>query len=359
MAHHVHSFVMKPELAQTMTADGVAIAYAVTGSGPTLIRLPWVPFSNVVAEWRIPSLHRAYFALSDHLRLVQYDGRGTGHSQRDVDEVTLETMLRDLEAVVEATGSQRFALLGLFVSCSAAIAYAARHPERMTGLVLFGGALRFWDLLGVSSTQALMSLIERDWDTFVEAATHAWYGWPDPVTGTRGAAAFRDATTPEIARKTLREASRTDVSADATTIRCPALVLHRSGASTIPLSASEALVAALPASRLELIDGSSANLFAEYPEEVARRIVGFVEDPAAPPTVPPRRPAGPHTVGGLSPREMDVLRRIAAGESNGEIARHLHLSINTVERHVTNLYRKIDVRSRAEATAFAIRNGLA
>jgi DNA-binding NarL/FixJ family response regulator len=64
-------------------------------------------------------------------------------------------------------------------------------------------------------------------------------------------------------------------------------------------------------------------------------------------------------VSGLSPREVEVLRRIAAGESNGEIAQHLHLSINTVERHVTNVYRKIDARSRAEATAFAIRNDLA
>lgn len=157
----------------------------------------------------------------------------------------------------------------------------------------------------------------------------------------------------------MRAASRIDVTADAVAIRCPALVLHRRGASSIPLSASEAMAAALPAGQLELIDGSSANLFAEYPEEVARRIAGFVVDPAASPRIPSGRPRSMRTVGGLSPREVDVLRRIAAGESNGEIARHLQLSINTIERHVTNLYRKIDARSRAEATAFAVRNGLA
>jgi DNA-binding NarL/FixJ family response regulator len=350
---------MTPRLAQAKTADDVAIAYAVTGSGPTLIHLPWVPFGNVVAEWRIPSLQQAYRTLSDDLRLVQYDGRGTGHSQRDVDEVRLETMLCDLETVVEAVGAQRFALLGLYVSCGVAIVYAARHPERVTSMVLFGGALRFWDLLGVSSTQALMSLIERDWDTFSESAAHAWYGWPDPVTGARGADAFREAVTPEIARKTMRAASRIDVTANAAAVRCPVLVLHRMGASSIPLSASEAMEAALPDGQIEHIDGSSANLFAQYPEEVARRIAGFVHDPAAPPSTPPRRLAGLGAVGGLSPREMEVRQRIAAGESNGEIARHLHVSINTVERHVTNLYRKIDVRSRAEATAFAIRNDLA
>ncbi|MBV9282645.1 MAG: alpha/beta fold hydrolase [Chloroflexi bacterium] len=350
---------MEPQLAHVMTADNVAIAYTVTGSGPTLIFLPGVPLSNVLAEWRIPSLHQAYLALSDHLRLVQYDGRGTGRSQRDVDEVTLATLLTDLEAVVDATGSTRFALLGFYLSCSLAIAYAARHPERVTSLVLFGGALRGWDLLRVSSTQALVSLIERDWDTFAESATHAWYGWPDPVTGARGADAFRDATTPEIARQTMREASRIDVTADASAVHCPALVLHRTGASVVPLAVSQALAAAIPAGRLELVDGSSASLFAEYPEDLARRIAGFVVDPAAPQMPPRRHPGGPRAVGGLSPREVEVLRRIAAGESNGEIAQHLQVSINTVERHVTNLYRKIDARSRAEATAFAIKNGLA
>jgi DNA-binding NarL/FixJ family response regulator len=157
----------------------------------------------------------------------------------------------------------------------------------------------------------------------------------------------------------MREASRTDVTADAAAIRCPVLVLHRTGASVVPLAASQALAAALPAGQLELIDGSLASLFAEYPEDLARRIVGFVIDPAAPPMSLPRRPGGLSAVAGLSPREVEVLRRIAAGESNGEIAQHLHVSINTVERHVTNLYRKIDARSRAEATAFAIRNGLA
>jgi pimeloyl-ACP methyl ester carboxylesterase/DNA-binding CsgD family transcriptional regulator len=350
---------MKPMPALTMTSDGVAIAYTVSGSGPTLIHLPGVPLSNVVAEWRIPSLNQAYLALSGELHLVQYDGRGTGHSQRDVDDVTLEAMLRDLDAVVEAAGSLQFALFGFYLSCSIAIAYAARYPERVTSLILFGGALRGWDLLRISGTQALVSLIERDWDTFVESAAHAWYGWPDPVTGALGAEAFRDAATPEIARMTMREASRVDVTVDASAVRCPALVLHRAGVPVVPLSASQALVATIPDARLEFIKGSSASLFAEYPEELAQRIIRFVADPSATPAILSHHPTRSRPTGGLSPREVEVLQRIAAGESNGEIALHLHLSINTVERHVTNIYRKIGARSRAEATAFAVRNGLA
>jgi pimeloyl-ACP methyl ester carboxylesterase len=125
---------LQPRLARATTTDGAAIAYIVTGSGPTLIHLPGVPLSNVAAEWQIPSLEQAYRALSSHLRLVQCGGRGAGQSQRNVDEVTLETMLCDLEAVVETTGTHRFAPFGFYLSCSIVIAYAARHPERVTGL---------------------------------------------------------------------------------------------------------------------------------------------------------------------------------------------------------------------------------
>ncbi|MBV9544010.1 MAG: alpha/beta fold hydrolase [Chloroflexi bacterium] len=336
----------------------MAIAYAVSGSGPTLVHLPGVPLSNFAAERRIPSLKQAYSGLTKQLRFVQYDGRGTGHSQRDVDGVTLDAMLRDLEAVVAAVSADRFTLLGFYMSCLAAIAYASRHPARVKSLVLFGGATRGWDLMSSDRTQALISLIDRDWGMFVESATHAWLGWPDPLTGALAAEAFREATTPTIARQAMREASRMDVTSEAQAVRCPALVLHRPDASGTPLGAAETLAAALPDCRLELLPGTSSHLFGEHPDEVVQRIVQFIANPSAPPTSRPPGRAASGAERGLSPREADVLRCLAAGDSNGEIARRLGLSVNTVERHVTNVYRKIDARSRSDATAFAIRTGI-
>ncbi|MGH3422398.1 MAG: response regulator transcription factor [Streptosporangiaceae bacterium] len=145
-----------------------------------------------------------------------------------------------------------------------------------------------------------------------------------------------------------------------TTTPAAALVLHRRGASMVPLAASEALAAALPAGHLELVDGMSGHLFAEHPDEVAGRVAAFVTDPHAPPPPAWRGPAPPAGAGHrLSRREAEILWHIAAGESNAQIAQLLGLSVNTVERHVTNLYRKIDARSRAHATAYAIRHGLA
>jgi DNA-binding CsgD family transcriptional regulator len=155
--------------------------------------------------------------------------------------------------------------------------------------------------------------------------------------------------------------SSDDPRRDLDRVRCPVLVLHRADAQVISLEASTALARSLPGGRLALLPGSSASLFFEATEQAVDRIVAFVKDPVAEPAAAAedRRIRAARGSGGLSPRETEVLRLLAAGETNGQIAALLGLSINTVERHVVNLYRKIDVRGRAEATAWAIRNGVA
>jgi pimeloyl-ACP methyl ester carboxylesterase len=111
------------ELATATTTDGVTIAWTASGSGPALVLLPGVPFSNVDGEWRIPVLQRAFEALGQTVQLIQYDGRGTGRSQRDVTDLSLEAYLRDLEAVVEAAHVQQVVLLGFYHSVTHAIAW--------------------------------------------------------------------------------------------------------------------------------------------------------------------------------------------------------------------------------------------
>ena len=354
-----YAAIVDPETHVATASDGVRITWTSLGNGPTLIYLPGVPFSNAEGEWRIPVVRRALLRLAKHVRLVQFDGRGTGRSQRDVNDVSIAAHLRDIDAVVAAAGVEQCVLLGFYHSSLPAIAWAARHPERVRGLVLFGGATRGWDMMRGPGTQALLSLIERDWDTFVESITHAWLGWPAGEEGRLAAEWFRSSTSPAIARATLEAAGLEDVSRDAARVRCPVLILHRADATVIPIALSEDLAKALPTARLEILPGSSASLFFENADVVVDRLVAFVRDPAgASNPVPPRRSrAGPSP--NLSPREVDVLRLLADGDTNGQIAARLGLSINTVERHVGNVYRKIDARGRAEATAWAIRNGVA
>jgi pimeloyl-ACP methyl ester carboxylesterase/DNA-binding CsgD family transcriptional regulator len=352
---------VEPDLAFATTTDGVRIAWTSIGRGPTLIHLPGVPFSNVEGEWQVPVLRRAYTELGEQLRLIQYDGRGTGRSQRVVTDLSHEAFVRDLDAVIEAAGVEHVVLLGFYHSASQAITWAARHPERVRGLILFGATARGADAMAGTGTQALLSLIERDWDTFIESIAHAWLGWPVGEEGKLAADWFRTSTTPAVARATLQGASETDVTADAGRVQCPVLVLHRMDATVIRFELSAELARTLPGGRLETIPGSSATLFFATTELVVDRVVSFVRDPLAQPSTAGggvrARPA--RGSGGLSPRETEVLRLLAGGESNGQIASALGISINTVERHVANLYRKIDARGRAEATGWAIRNGVA
>lgn len=348
---------MEPTLNYARTRDGLTIAYTVVGRGPPLVWVSPVPMSNVIGMWRVPALRDAYEMLARRVRLIQYDGRGTGSSQRDVDldRLGLEPMLDDLDAVVGNAGLERFALLGFYSSVAHALAYAARNPRRVTHLVLFGGSLRTLDAMAPAETQALVSLIERDWDLFAETAAHAWMGWAATDSGRPAAEAFRAAATPAVARATLEAARASDVSAEVANVVAPALVLHRQGAHQIPVEVSRRLADALPGGRLVVLDGDAPALFLDDPEGDVALVADFVTDAAPSPRDRPS-PRRPDT---LTPRELDVLRLLGAGESNAEIAHRLGISIHTVERHAANLYRKIGARGRADAAAYAVRRGIA
>lgn len=267
---------MEPALRYARTSDGVAIAYTLTGDGPALVWLPPVPLSNVFGQWRVPRFRDAYERLGQHVRLVLYDGRGTGHSQRDVDDFSLEAMLRDLDAVVSHAEIDEFALLGYYSSAVTAIAYAARHPNRVTRLVLFGGTSRLLDAMSAPESQALVTLIDRDWDLFVDSAAHAWMGWSVGEEGRLVADAFRTATTPIAARAMLNAARDMDVSADVGSVHVPALVVHRQGERQIPLEVSEQLAQALPNGRLLRLEGTSAGLFLEDPDADLAVLLDFL-----------------------------------------------------------------------------------
>ena len=346
---------MVPQLGYARTADDVTIAYAVDGQrGPTLVWLPPAPFSDVLAQYGIPLLRDIYARLASRLRLILYDGRGSGHSQREVSDLTLDADLRDLDAVVAEARLTRFALLGYYHSVPTALAYAARHPDRVTHLVLFGGTARGFDPMSGGETQALLTLIDRDWDLFTETAAHLWMGWGAGEHGRRMADMFRSASTPANMKATLEASARTDVSSELSKVTTPTLVLQSRSDRQLPAELSQALVRSLPNGRIGLMSGNATSLFADEAEADTDIILDFLTDA---PLAGDRRPTKPDA-SGLTPRELEVLRLVAGGETNAEIAHRLGLSVHTVERHAANLYRKIGARGRADATAYAVRRGL-
>jgi DNA-binding CsgD family transcriptional regulator/pimeloyl-ACP methyl ester carboxylesterase len=339
----------------------VSLAFTVAGDGPALVFVPWVPFSNLLLEWQNPLLHRVFEQLSRRLTVIQYDGRGTGHSQRDVADLSLDAMISDLEAVVARAGVAEVSLLGQYNSCPHAIAYAARHPQRVKRMVLFGGSARGWNAMSNKQTQALLSLIEQDWDLFSDSAAHQWLGWSAAEAGRATADQIRGAVTPQIARAMMQVASAADVTDQLPDVAAPTLVVHRRGMTQIPMDVPRSLAMGLPRGLLVMLEGAQPTLFGDGPDAVVRMLLDFlcdgIEPAAVADAVAPGHPAA--RPGGLSRRELEVLRLVAAGESNRQIARRLGLSTHTIERHVANLYRKIGARGRADATAHALRNGLA
>lgn len=188
---------------------------------------------------------------------------------------------------------------------------------------------------------------------FAETAAHTWMGWDAGESGRLIAESFRTATTPTLARALFVASADIDVSAEAGLVTAEALVLHRQGERQMPVEMSRQLAAALPNGRLQVLDGSTPTLFFENPDHDVGVIGRFLLDGTTRPE--PATVAGPD---GLTVRELAVLRLVAGGESNAEIAGALGISVHTVERHVANLYRKIRARGRADATGYALRNGL-
>jgi DNA-binding NarL/FixJ family response regulator len=352
-----------PRISYARSADGVSLAFTVAGDGPAVVFVPWVPFSNLRMEWQNPRLNRVFEQLAQRLTLVHYDGRGTGHSQRDVTDLSLEAMVADLEAVIDRAGLAQVSLLGQYNSCPHAIAYAACYPERVRRVVLFAGSARGWDAMSARQTQALLSLIEQDWDLFADTAAHQWMGWSAGEAAGRAVAdGIRQAVTPQIARATMQAASAADVTELLPRVAARTLVLHPRDMTQIPIDVARSLAMSLPRGRLILLEGAQPVLFAEDTGDIVSMLAGFLRDGIEPAQAPPAGAPAGHTglpPDGLSPREVEVLRLVAAGESNSQIARRLGLSTHTVERHVANLYRKIGARGRADATVYALRSGLA
>jgi DNA-binding CsgD family transcriptional regulator/pimeloyl-ACP methyl ester carboxylesterase len=359
----VRSVLTVPPISYARGADGVSLAFTVAGDGPALVFVPWVPFSNLRMEWQNPRLNAVFELLVKRLTLVHYDGRGTGHSQRDVTDLSLDAMVSDLEAVINRAGLAEVTLLGQYNSCPHAIAYAARHPDRVTRMVLFCGSARGWNAMSAKQTQAMLSLIEQDWDLFADTAAHQWMGWSAGDAGRAVAETIRSAVTPQIARATMQAASAVDVTELLPGVAAPTLVLHPRDMTQIPVEVARSLAMGLPRGRLILLEGTQPVLFPEQPDEVATMLADFLVRGIEPAETPSDGPSAGRRVApasdGLSAREHEVLQLVAAGESNSQIARRLGLSTHTIERHVANVYRKIGARGRADATAYAMRNGLA
>lgn len=337
------------------TKDGVNVAFWTLGEGAAFVH-PTLGTTAGHREWEIPECRRWYEQLANRWKLVRYDNRGEGLTDRNVSVRSLEASVADLETVVDRLGLEKFVLFGPWYGGPPAIAYAAQHPERVSQLILWCTFARGSEWLQLSQLQAARTLIDKDWTVYTETVAHVIFGWPEGEPARRYAALLRESITPERLEEWYAEVGEWDVSTLLPQVLAPTLVLHRRG-HILGLEVARGLAAGIGNSELVLLDGDSTAPYIGDTGAVLRAIQEFL--PEGEPSHETPRAAGERgPTANLTAREREVLRLIAGGRTNNEIAEELTLSIRTVARHSTNIYAKIGVRGRSEATAYAIRHGL-
>jgi pimeloyl-ACP methyl ester carboxylesterase/DNA-binding CsgD family transcriptional regulator len=356
---------MDPHIRYAPTPDGVSIAFWTLGGGAPLVYMAGGPWSHVEL-WDIPECRRWYERLAQKRMLVRYDVRGTGWSEREVSDYSLDALVADVEAVVDRLGLDRFEMFGAFDAGPVAIAYAARHPERISSLILWCSWARSSDIRS-PRIRAWLGLLDQDWELMTDTCAHLALGWPAGEVGRHAAQRLRESVTPEAARAALEAMGRFDVTSLLPKVEAPTLVLHRSDIPWLPVDIARELASRIPDARLTVVEGESTAPYLGDTEAVASTIDEFLgeggEEQAARwavglGTEPEKSHAARAYPDGLTAREVEVLRRLAGGKTNNEIAEELYVSVRTVERHVANIYAKVGTRGRANATAYALTHHL-
>ena len=212
---------MEPRIRYAKTSDGVSIAFFTMGEGMPIVMLPGMPFSNVQKERKRSPLGLPFDFAAARWKLVAYDRRGNGLSQRDVDDFSLDTLVLDLEAVADQVALEPFALFAPALAGPVSIAYAARHPDRVSHLVLLNSYASgdvFWQS---PRARAFRALRETDWKTYTEAMARFFFEEPE-----QGVAFINEAATPEVVRKFMAATEQLDASELLSRVKCPTLVLH-------------------------------------------------------------------------------------------------------------------------------------
>jgi pimeloyl-ACP methyl ester carboxylesterase len=351
---------MRQEVRFCTAADGVRLAYAISGDGPPLVRAPhW--FTHLEHDWTNPTMRPWVEDLSKRYRLLRFDQRGTGMSDREVPGISPAAHARDLETVVDAAGFERFALIGLSQGAAYAIAYTAQHPERVSHLVICGGFARGWAKRGwpaerIEQMETMVKLIEFGWGTDDPSfrQVFAYQFMPDAsLDAIRGFNDLMPLTASASTAATIFKTNGTlDVQADARRIRCPTLVLHGRGEVRIPFEEGRLIAGLIPGARFVTLETRNHLMMQTEPawRDFLEALAGFYP--------PEKVAAAASAFRSLTGREREILDLIAEGLDNAQIAARLDLSEKTVRNNITHIFDKIGVENRSKAIVLARESGL-
>ena len=345
---------MAPRVQYARSSDGMNIAYVATGDGYPLFWLPHYLASHVQLEWDFPQQF-LYARLAERLRVIRFDCRGLGLSDRDVDDISLEARMRDLDAVAGKLGIDRFALAGIEGGGNLAAAYARTHPDRVSHLALINWTPRFRADNNSPRLKSLGRLMREDWELFTENIGAQSFGYDTPLA--RGYSKLvRSAVSHDLAVRYGDQLIEEEMLPILAEVTVETLVLHSQRNAYASEDAARLAAATAPNASLVTFEGGLPDHIYPLLDAVADFVLQGADSPARPLPAPP--PPMAEDDAGLTGRETEILSLLARGFSNREMADQLVLSPRTIERHLENLYRKTGARNRAEATAYAYTRGL-
>ncbi|HUQ86820.1 MAG TPA: alpha/beta fold hydrolase [Vicinamibacterales bacterium] len=339
------------------SSDGLRLAWSESGSGMPLVRAAtWLTHLEYDLDSPVWVHWLSFF--SEHFRLIRYDERGCGMSDWNVRDISLERRVADLETIVEAAElNEPFTLLGISQGAAVCLTYAIRHPERVARIVLCGGyargALRRDDAESHRLFEAISDLGSL-WGSdnpafrqvftsrFIPEGTDEQLRWFNELC--------QKTVAPELAPVIMRARGETDVTALLSQVRTPTLVLHARNDGIAPLSEGRYLASEIPGAQFVELDSRNHILLAHEPawDRFREAVLAFTGQ---------REAADAPAFASLSRRERETLILLAEGLSNSEIAERLGISEKTVRNHLSHLFDKLGVWSRAQAIVFARDHG--
>jgi pimeloyl-ACP methyl ester carboxylesterase/DNA-binding CsgD family transcriptional regulator len=338
----------EPPVRYVRTHDGYDLAYCDVGTGRPVVLLPGRLNSMAYTWYRWAS----WFApLREANRFVSFDARGQGLSTRGLREShAVEDYVTDVALVLDHLKLSEPILVAHGYGGHVAVRYVTQHPERVSALVLVSvtATIQAWNM------SLWQGVAGENWDIFLRSLIPR--SLPPEAIDERLTRMKAIETQFDYMRASRAMAAAPTIEHLLASVQAPTLVLHPRDYIMIPVSEGTRLAGGIPGARIVMIPGQADELFGDA-SELAAALRTFLTE-MAPRITPPAPTHEAVATAKLSARETEVLRLIAAGRSNQQIADELVLSLRTVERHITNLYGKIGAHGKADATAYALRHGL-
>ena len=339
--------------------DGAQLAWAEAGAGPTLVKASnWM--THLEYEWQNPVWRHWMHFFGSHFRFVRYDERGCGLSDREPISISVDRWISDFEDVCSvAAGPDPFTILGMSQGALACIHYAVNHPERVSRMILYGayarGYLRRGNARAAREYRAIVEAIRVGWgkdnpafrqlftSRFIPEGTPEQIAWFNELC--------RKTVAPEMAADLLQLRGEVDVVGLLVKIRVPTLVLHAAEDNVISVAEGRLIASSIPGAQFVELESKNHILLGREPawtrfQEAVLDFTGVASE----------RPDH-DAFRALSPREREVLALLSEGLDNGQIGERLSISEKTVRNHVSSIYDKLGVWTRAQAVVFAREHG--